>query len=181
MAHEGELRKIRKQPFITHPVGSARIASEYDSSNFVQIASLLHDVVDMPLARERLPLSEVRLEFGLDMVLAIASLSKTLKPMSDDAIKLDYLKTTQEEKDPLIQIVRSADKIHNLESAIEELQLVQGAFWRHFKGGRRAYLQWPADVLRAIEASGAIPDHEILRRYEDTMQRFYEISDDIAS
>ncbi len=181
MAHEGELRRIRKQPFITHPVGTARISSEYDSSDFVQSVSLLHDIVDQPGARERLPLSQVRLELGLDTVLAIASLSKTLKPMTIHEVRLDYLKQAREETDPLTQIVRSADKIHNLESAIDEIRLVQGAFWRHFKGGKNAYLRWPADVLQAIESSGTIPGHEILKRYEDTIQRFYEIAEDVAS
>jgi (p)ppGpp synthase/HD superfamily hydrolase len=181
MAHEGELRRIRKEPFITHPVGVARIASEYDSSDFIQITSLLHDIIDHPIAHDRLPMADVREEFGFDVMVGIRSLSKTIRPVSLQEARLGYLLQTREETDPQIQLIRSADKIHNLESAIEEVQLVKKAFWRHFKGGKTAYLKWPSDVYDAIYDSGAISGHEILARYEETMQRFYETVKDVAS
>ena len=180
-AHEGEVRKIRQQPFISHPIGVARIASEYDPSDFTQSLSLLHDIVDQPLARERLPLPEIREQFGYEMVLAIGSLSKSLKAKTEEDAKLDYLLVSKMETDPQIQLVRAADKIHNLEQAIEELHLVQHGFWRHFKGGKEAYLRWPADVLGAIRASRAIDGHEILLRYETTIERFYAAADDQPS
>jgi (p)ppGpp synthase/HD superfamily hydrolase len=181
MAHKGEIRRIRNEPFITHPVGVARIASQYDSSDFVQIVSLLHDITDQPGARDRLPIQQIREEFGFDTFVAIRSLSKTLKPVSDQEAKLEYLAMTRTETNPLIQLVRAADKIHNLESAIEEVRLVQNAFWRHFKGGRQEYLKWPADVLLAIQGSGALDGHPILARYDDTIHRFYNVADDVAS
>lgn len=182
MAHEGEFRRIRQQPFIIHPVGVACIASEYEPTDFVQAVSLLHDVRDQTIARERVSLKDLREQFGFDVSFAVVSLSKVVQPSwSDDDIKQQYLEVTRQETEPEIQLIRAADKIHNLESAIEELHLVQNAFWQHFKGGRSAYLQWPADVLMAIEHSGAIDGHEILRRYEATMHRFYEVADDQAS
>jgi (p)ppGpp synthase/HD superfamily hydrolase len=180
-AHAGEIRKIRQEPFLTHPIGVARIASEYDSSDFVQIVSLLHDITDQPLARERLPMAEVREKFGFDVMVAIRSLSKTLKQVSPQEARLGYLSITRTETDPQIQLVRSADKIHNLESAIEEVRLVQGAFWRHFNGGKEVYTKWPGDVLEAIEDSGALAGHEILVRYQETLRRFHDISDNVAS
>lgn len=181
VAHKGELRRVRGEPFVTHPIGVARIASEYDPSDFVQVTSLLHDVIDQPVARERVSVKEIREAFGMDVTLAVLSLSKTIKAVSVKEARLDYLVNTRTEIDPLVQLVRSADKIHNLESAIEELQLVQQAFWRHFKGGKTAYLKWPADVYDAIRDSGALQGHEILARYEDTIRRFRETADDIAS
>lgn len=180
MAHEGGLRKIRKEPFITHPVGTARIGSQYDKSDFVQILSLFHDIIDHPVARDRLPMADVREEFGFDVMVGIRSLSKTIKPVSLKEARLGYLLQSREETDPQIQLVRSADKIHNLESAIEEVQLVKKAFWRHFKGGKTAYLQWPSDVYDAIHDSGALSGHDILARYDETMRRFYETVEDVA-
>ena len=181
-AHEGEFRRIRGEPFITHPVGVARIASEYEPTDFIQAVSLLHDVRDQPLARERITLPELRQSFGFDISFAVVSLSKVLQPTwTDDEIKQQYIEMARQETEPEIQLIRAADKIHNLESAIEEVHLVQDAFWRYFKGGRDAYLRWPADVLRAIEESGALSGHEILARYEMTIQRFYQAAEDQAS
>lgn len=180
-AHAGELRRVRGEPFITHPVGVARIASEYDSTDFVQVASLLHDVIDQPGARERISLPEIRREFGAHVLLAVTNLSKTLRPISAQEAKLEYIAIARAETDPQIQLVRAADKIHNLESAIEELRLVQEAFWRHFKGGKAAYLKWPVDVYDAVQDSGVLNGHEILDRYEDTLQRFQEAVDELAS
>ena len=163
-------------------MGVARIASEYSPTDFVQAVSLLHDVRDQPLARQRVSLQELRQTFGFDISFGVVALSKVIKPSwSDEEIKEQYLEVTRQETEPDIQLIRSADKIHNLESAMEELILVKNAFWRHFKGGRSAYLQWPADVLHAVEESGAIDGHPILRRYEETLKRFYDIARDEAS
>jgi (p)ppGpp synthase/HD superfamily hydrolase len=177
-AHIGQYRKIFGEPFLIHPIETTRIVSQYDRSDYAQALSLLHDIVDIPEARLRLPLSEVRQEFDLELVFGISSLSKTLKPMSIDDVRLDYLQVTREEMDPRIQVVRSGDKISNLRSATVELSIVKSAFWRHFKGGRELYMQWPTDVLSAIKSSGVIDGHPIIDEYEEVFESFCRIVHD---
>ena len=172
--HAGEVRKIRGEPFVTHPLGVAAIISRYTDlpQEFCQSLSLVHDIIDHEVARERVPVSLLREKLGVDVALGVMSLSKSIKLTDDAARRQEYLVATRGEQDPLIQAVRSADKIHNVQMAIEELQLIGDAFWRHFKGGRRVYVAWPHEVLAEIKSSGALTGHSILDEYENVLEQF---------
>lgn len=174
-AHDGEIRKIRGEPFLTHPLGVVAISSAYNRSDESQALGLMHDFSDSPFARERISLSEVREIFGLEMVLRIGSLSKSRKITDPEGQRKDYLEITKNEDDALVQETRAADKIHNLRMAGEELLFVDHSslFWSKFKGGREAYLQWPRDVLAALVGSKALDHHLILDEYADELETFY--------
>ena len=46
-AHEGQLRKFTKEPYIIHPKSvAARLKKEYPNRNDVEILGLLHDVLE---------------------------------------------------------------------------------------------------------------------------------------
>lgn len=172
--HEGEVRKIRGEPFVTHPIGVAEIISQYTDlpQQYCQGLSLVHDIVDHKVARERVPVPLLREKLGNDVARGVMSLSKSIILTDDAAQRQEYLLSTRTEHDPLIQAVRSADKIHNVQMAIEELQLVGDAFWRHFKGGRRVYVAWPHEVLAEIKSTGSLTGHPILEQYEDVLEQF---------
>lgn len=174
LAYAGVVRKIRGEPFITHPLGVARIASEYDSSDFEQALCLLHDVIDVPEARARVSMVGVRRTFGADMLDGIHSLSKPAHHFGDHEARFLYLQSSKREKRAAIQIARLCDKLHNMEEAIVELDIVGNDFWQYFKGGRATYLRWPEDVMNAVEKSGAIPGHELFDRMEETLQRLHQ-------
>ena len=175
-AHAGETRKIRGEPFLVHPLGVVAITNAYDSTDRAQVRGLLHDIVDSSTARERVSLHEVGKAFDIDLMFEIGSLSKSQKLTDPAAQRKDYLLTTEEEENPSVQITRAGDKIHNMEMAIEELLWVEHPeqFWQNFKGGRSVYMQWPADVLKSIENSGALEGHDIIDHYRQTLHKFYE-------
>ena len=178
MAHEGEERRILKQPFIVHPIGAARIASRYpdQSLEYVQALALVHDVFDSKIARERVNYSQLKEAVGSDVAYGVLSASKAQNSSDKAAQRADFLKTRLTENDPRIQRAVCADKMDNLQAASQELMVVGDDFWRHFDGGREVYMQWPIDVLEAIRASRALDGHRILEDYQLEITAFHEVA-----
>lgn len=177
LEHRDERRRILDQPFIVHPIGAARIATKYPDESLVfnQSLALLHDVFDSKATPKHASMASLKENFGFDIALGVASLSKSKKLASKQLQREDYLKMRRQEEDPRVQFVAAADKIDNLRAAGSELEVVGPEFWTHFNGGREVYVQWPQDVLDAIRVSHTIDAHQILDEYEAEIEAFQRI------
>lgn len=177
MAHEGEERRILKQPFIVHPIGAARIVSRYPDQHieYTQALALVHDVFDSKIARERVTYSQLKETLGSDVAYGVLSASKAHNLSDKAAQRADFLKTRLTENDQRIQRAVCADKMDNLQAASRELMIVGNDFWRHFDGGREVYMKWPIDVLNAIRASHSLDGHKVLDDYQAEIDSFYEV------
>jgi guanosine-3',5'-bis(diphosphate) 3'-pyrophosphohydrolase len=124
-AHEGQVRKVRGNPFIEHPLGVAKILQEAGMADEVVAAGLLHDVVeDTPFTLE-----DIENEFGEKVAKLVAS--NTEKKLEDDGNKRawdDRKKDTinaipEKTMDELALLL--ADKLDNLRSLLHDAIVIE--------------------------------------------------------
>lgn len=74
-AHDGQTRKNGVTPYITHPIGVAKIVREYGGDDNQIIIAKLHDVIeDCEVTAD-----EIRAEFGDDIADGVVALTNTSK------------------------------------------------------------------------------------------------------
>jgi guanosine-3',5'-bis(diphosphate) 3'-pyrophosphohydrolase len=114
--HEGQFRKS-KEPYIVHPVATAKILASLGMDDETIVGGLLHDVVeDTAYTRE-----ELVSDFGEDIALLVDGVTKL------GVIKFDNREEAQAEnlrkmflamsKDIRVLIIKLADRLHNMRTA----------------------------------------------------------------
>ena len=183
-AHHGDFRKIQGEEFFTHPYAVADIAAQHmnphgnpsaEEVEYAHVVGILHDMLDMKRSRENFPFGEVSRRFKPEHTRGVLAVSMTLEPLGWHGQRWEYLGRTHREREPRIQVMRSADKIHNLDRATVELDLVGPEFWSRFKGGRQGYIWWPGAVYAAIKKTHLIDDNDILDRFAQSIDDFSQM------
>lgn len=128
-AHQGQSRKNRNVPYITHPIRVAERLEKAGASDALVCAGYLHDVVeDTPIEIE-----EIEQEFGEQIANLVRShtedKSKTWQERKQHTI--DTLKTADKEVKQLI----IADRLDNLLSTEEDLKTQGSTVWDIFNAG----------------------------------------------
>ena len=115
-AHAGQDRKYTGEPYLVHPLRVLRLVADAGGSDDVQVAAVLHDVVedcDVGLA-------EIRDGFGERVAELVGWLSDVSRPedgprRARKALDRDHLAAAP----PEAQTVKLADLIDNTESIVE--------------------------------------------------------------
>jgi len=112
-AHEGQLRRSG-EPFITHPVGVAKICVELRLDEETIAAALLHDVVeDTDIA-----LDTIREEFGAEIAALVDGVTKLTRVQfqtREQAEAENYRKmVVAMAEDVRVILIKLADRLHNL-------------------------------------------------------------------
>jgi (p)ppGpp synthase/HD superfamily hydrolase len=141
--HGGQLRKGTSVPYIAHLLAVAATVLEYDGSEDMAIAALLHDAVEDQGGEPRL--SDIRNRFGDRVADIVRSCSDSVVNASAGQHKEDWrLRKTRyvehlgsADNDTLL--VSLADKIHNARSILRDLRKpeVGEAVWSRFKSSKK--------------------------------------------
>ena len=115
-AHAGQDRKYTGEPYLVHPLRVLRLVADAGGSDDVQVAAVLHDVVedcDVGLA-------EIRDEFGERVAELVGWLTDVSRPgdgprRARKALDRDHLAAAP----PEAQTIKLADLIDNTESIVE--------------------------------------------------------------
>ena len=112
-AHEGQQRRSG-EPFITHPVGVAKICAELRLDEQTIAAALLHDVVEDTSTE----LEALREEFGdevAQLVDGVTKLTRVQFQSREQAEAENYRKmVVAMAEDVRVILVKLADRLHNL-------------------------------------------------------------------
>lgn len=143
-AHSGQFRKGSRVPYLIHPLSVARILLDHGCSDELAVAGLLHDTVE----DTEVTVEEIRTVFGP----AVARLVEF-------ATEPDHLWTWEKRKeytlgilgsgDPQALLLSIADKLDNIRSIRQDLELVGETAWARFKRPR-AKQRWYYESLRTI-------------------------------
>jgi len=144
-AHTGQFRKGTELPYILHPLGVAEILIEYECSEEMVVAGILHDTVeDTPVT-----LKDINENFGVRVANMVAALSESDKSDSWENRKqhtIDYLKSASIE----VLLISCADKLHNIRAIQKDYEKYGEALWSRFnrpKTKQSWYYQALAEVF----------------------------------
>ena len=132
-AHAGQLRKIRNNPYILHPLEAVAIAGTLTKDEDILCASVLHDVVE---DTDR-TLDEIKELFGERVAELVSSETENkrryLPPEATWRVrKEETIKHLKESDDLGIKTLWMADKLSNVRSFYDAYMDVGPAFWNNF-------------------------------------------------
>lgn len=137
--HQSQKRKINGAPYIIHPYSVAFLLAHYVDDEDIIIAGLLHDTLeDIPDYTEDM----LREEFGERVSTIVKEVTEdfTQAEKEDHSIrgnnwrgrKERYLANLKNDSQEAL-LVATADKIHNMRSALDGYTLYGDAVWEKFK------------------------------------------------
>lgn len=135
--HEGQYRK-GGEPYITHPVAVAEIVREKGGDTDCVITALFHDLLEDTEATEE----EIERIGGSKVLLAVKLLTKA---KGADIAEYDRRLRT----DPIAKLVKGADRLHNLRSAI----ITDNTFKKKYiKETEEFFMDLLPEIPEAVEA-----------------------------
>jgi (p)ppGpp synthase/HD superfamily hydrolase len=154
--HGGQVRKATFVPYIAHLLAVAATVLEYNGSEDMAIAGLLHDAVEDQGGEPRL--SDIRNRFGDRVADIVRSCSDTLVNSSAGQQKEDWhtRKTRYIEHLGLVDqetlLVSLSDKVHNARSILRDLRKpeIGEAVWGRFRNPKKDTLWNYRELAKAF-------------------------------
>lgn len=155
-AHEGQLRKGTKRPYIVHPVEVGDIVSTLTNDEEVIAAAILHDTVE---DCEQVTEEILREEFGdrvADLVMHESEdKSKTWKERKTATI--ERLKNIPLEA----KYIALADKLSNMRDIDRDYAMCGEKLWDRFRMKDKKIIGWYyIEIMRALETMKGLPAYE---------------------
>jgi (p)ppGpp synthase/HD superfamily hydrolase len=154
--HGGQLRKGTCVPYIAHLLAVAATVLEYDGSEDMAIAALLHDAVEDQGGEPRL--ADIRNRFGERVAEIVRACSDSVADTSAGQQKEAWhLRKTRyvahlSAADQDTFLVSLADKVHNARSILRDLRKpdVGAAVWARFKSSQQDTLWHYRELAKAF-------------------------------
>lgn len=114
-AHQNQTRRDLKTPYLTHPLATANLLTEFRVDEETLIAALLHDVVeDTPYK-----LKEIEKEFGGEIAFLVDGVTKLSKLHYRDTRTVLHVESLKKlflcsAQDLRIILIKLADRLHNM-------------------------------------------------------------------
>jgi (p)ppGpp synthase/HD superfamily hydrolase len=153
--HGGQVRKGTSTPYVAHLLAVAATVLEYDGSEDMAIAALLHDAVEDQGGEPRL--SDIRNRFGDRVADIVRSCSDSVVNTSAGQQKddtrtrkiryIEHLDTADQET----LLVSLSDKIHNARSILRDLRKVGPAVWKRFNSPKEETLRYYRELANAFQ------------------------------
>ena len=155
--HGGQVRKGTSTPYVAHLLAVAATVLEYDGSEDMAIAALLHDAVEDQGGEPRL--SDIRNRFGDRVADIVRSCSDSVVNTSAGQQKddkrtrkmryIEHLETADQET----LLVSLSDKIHNARSILRDLRKpeVGPAVWGRFNSPKEDTLWYYRELANTFQ------------------------------
>jgi len=145
VAHEGQVRKVDKSPYIDHPRAVAQIVQDAGGSEIAVAAAYVHDVLEDTAVTEE----QLRAELGDEVVHTVRALTED-KSLAWEERKQKYCDVVRNAPRDA-QLVSLADKIHNARCVIEGHGLLGEAVWSEFNRGKDQKLWFEREMLKVFQ------------------------------
>lgn len=134
--HKGQSR-IGGKPYISHPMAVAQMLKEEGYGMDYQIAGLFHDLLEDTDVTEE----EIEVLGGAEVLDVVKRLTK-----EEGYVMADYIARIK--ASPMAFAVKTADRLHNLRSAIEADKKFRR---RYIAESREWYLDFSEEIVKAVE------------------------------
>jgi (p)ppGpp synthase/HD superfamily hydrolase len=178
--HGGQVRKGTPIPYIAHLLAVAATVLEYDGSEDMAIAALLHDAVEDQGGEPRL--SDIRNRFGDRVADTVRSCSDTVVNSSAGQQKEDWHTRKKRyvehlnlvDQDTLL--VSLSDKIHNARSILRDLRRpeIGKAVWDRFKNSRKDTLWYYRELAKSFQKR--LKDQSAKMQLADELSEIVDVS-----
>lgn len=149
IAHEGQMRKNTKVPYVTHPIAVSEIIQHSGHCDDAIVAGLLHDVVE----DTDITLEEIEKEFGAKIAAIVDGVSEDKSITPWKARKKSYIeKLISAPKESMI--VSAADKIHNLTDTHEQWTLIGDEVFTRFNAQKKSQSWWYRSMSEVFAKHG---------------------------
>lgn len=168
-AHAGQYRKGTRIPYIVHPLGVAEILIRAGCAEEVVAAGILHDTVE----DTSLTIGDIGRDFGDRVARLVAGASEPDRGAEWELRKahtIEYLRSAPTD----VLLVCCADKLHNVLSLREDLEVEGEALWRRFNRSRDKQRWYYLELARVFserateEASAALA-----RRFQEAVREVF--------
>ena len=170
-AHEGQIRKLSKAPYILHPLEAMTIVGQLTLNEDVLCATVLHDVVEDTVAT----IEDIRKRFGDRVAQLVAAETENkrehLAPEATWKIrKEESLKHLFETDDLGVKTMWLGDKLSNMRSMLLEYMNEGDDIWQYFNQKDKKEHEWYyrsiADALRGdFSATPVFMEYENILNY----------------
>lgn len=155
-AHEGQLRKGTKRPYIVHPIEVGDIVSSMTSDEEIISAAILHDTIEDCAGVTREIIAETFSERVASLVDA-ESEDKTKTWMERKGATIEGLKVAPRE----VQMIGLADKLSNMRDIDRDYQKVGEKLWERFRMKDKKMIGWYYyGIMEALMCFKGIPAYE---------------------
>ena len=170
IAHEGQVRKGTTIPYIIHPLRVGLILSEFNCSDKIVAAGILHDTVeDTPVTSE-----DLKYYFGDAVTAFVEGASEPDKSDTWENRKqhtIEYLKSA-----PLgVLLVSCADKLDNIKDMKKSLETIGEKHWSIFKRGREQQSWYYKSLAEAFlfRANSSDALKRMAKEFSDEVQKVF--------
>jgi len=159
--HHGQYRKSTNTPYITHPVGVGLILKEAKLADEVVVAGILHDTLEDTDTTE----DEIRQKFGENVLSLVIASSEPDKAATWESRKLHTINSLKQKSLEELSVIL-ADKLHNLRTIKEDLNINGEEVWDRFSRSKREQSWYYMNILQEV----LIKKKEIpfMRQFEET-------------
>ena len=161
-AHDGQVRKATRTPYITHPYAVGMMLARAGCPDEVVAAGILHDTVEDTY----ITLDYLREEFGERVAAIVEGCSEPERGATWEARKahtLEHLRSAPWE----VKAVACADKLHNLRSIAADMEKLGESVWVRFKRGRKEqewyYRGLAESIGHGLPAGEELPNYKELK------------------
>lgn len=170
-AHQGQVRKGTKIPYVSHLLGVCSLVMEDGGDEAEAIAALLHDAAEDQGGRARR--EDIRTRFG-DRVAAIVeactdSFEEPKPPWRER--KEAYVAHVRGSRDQGALRVSLADKLHNARAILRDYRQIGDELWARFNAGPEEILWYYRSLLDAFRSVSISPMVEELGRVLAELER----------
>lgn len=162
--HDQQYRKGTQTPYVVHPMAVAFLLRSYGYSETIQIAGLLHDVVE----DTECSFEQIEEAFG-----------QVVREVVDWCTELSKGRSWEDRKSAMIEKLRiapveakavaGADKAHNLNTILDVWERDGDTIWNRFSRGASHQLMYYQQILESI---GTGFSDSILNELSDAVRRF---------
>lgn len=165
-AHKNQKRKTDNTPYIIHPIMCAFKLKDYEFSEEVIAAALVHDVFE----DSDFPEKDLRNDLGEEVFKIVKALSedKSLEWEERKKLYIEKIKNALQE----VKAVSVVDKIHNAESLILAHEKQGKDVWSKFNRGKDEKLWFEKEVLKALKETW---HHPLILEYESLVEKMKKL------
>lgn len=172
-AHEGQFRKGKNVPYISHPFSVAAIVANYTKDEDIVIAALFHDVVE-DVRKDGFKREDIVEQFGQNVMDVVEGCTQQLLEEENPhlEVKKAYIENLDNVSEDSLFVV-CADKVHNTLAILEDQKVRGEEFWNIFQSTKDQTIQFYIDVYEKLLKR--IPDAEILKEYKVNVEEMKKL------